>query len=422
MRQRISIKWNRLDNVSKVFPALANNKDTKVFRYACQLNELVDQDILQSAVDITIESFPLYKSVLRKGFFWYYFESSDLHLEVKKESLPVCARIFYKNSRNLLCRVSFFNYRINFEVFHALSDGTGALWFMKTLIYNYLILKHSDDFEDYVPELDIHASISERMDDSFGKHYKGETIFDKKSIKGLTPSTKKAFRIPGHYNDENRIRVIEGSMSAKRTIEISHEYNTSLTIFLTSLYIHSIYKTMDNRAKKYPIVVSVPINLRQYFESNSARNFFSTMDISYNFEKDSENLESIIKKVSECFNNELSEETLTFRLNKFMLVEKNPIARIIPLDLKDLAMKVVNHFTDRGLTTSISNTGRITMPKEFNKYIDEFSLCVSVRRPQITMCSFNDRLVISFSSPYAESDIQRNLFQFLGKKGRSRVR
>ena len=31
--------WSRLDNAAKVFPALANKKDSRVFRFACQLTD-----------------------------------------------------------------------------------------------------------------------------------------------------------------------------------------------------------------------------------------------------------------------------------------------------------------------------------------------------------------------------------------------
>ena len=35
--------WSRLDNAAKVFPALANKKDSRVFRFACQLTEPVQK-------------------------------------------------------------------------------------------------------------------------------------------------------------------------------------------------------------------------------------------------------------------------------------------------------------------------------------------------------------------------------------------
>jgi len=57
------------------------------------------------------------------------------------------------------------------------------------------------------------------------------------------------------------------------------------------------------------------------------------------------------------------------------------------------------------------------MPQEFDPYIRQFSVFTSARRPQITMCTYGDRLVISFASPFKETDIQRTFFQFLAKKG-----
>lgn len=100
-----------------------------------------------------------------------------------------------------------------------------------------------------------------------------------------------------------------------------------------------------------------------------------------------------------------------------MSLERNPFARIIPLTIKDYALRIANIFNDRSITSTISNIGRINMPPEFEPYIEQFSICVSSRRPQITMCSYGDRLVISFTSPFEESDIQRIFFQFLANNG-----
>jgi len=70
---------------------------------------------------------------------------------VEKEDKPVCAPIYRKYERNLLFRVLYYNKRISLEVFHALSDGTGALRFMMTLVYHYLTIKHKDEFSGKIP-------------------------------------------------------------------------------------------------------------------------------------------------------------------------------------------------------------------------------------------------------------------------------
>lgn len=409
MKQQKKVKWRKLDNASKIFPANSNNKDTKVFRFACELYEDVDEEILQQSLDLTIESFPLYKSVLRRGAFWYYFEFTDIRPMVEIESTPVCAPIYVKDTRNLLFKVSYYNNRINLEVFHALTDGAGVIWFMETIIYYYMTIKHKDTLSKEIPKINYKASISQKMDDSFEKNYYKANLVNKKMKKNLP----RAYHISGTRIDENRTKLIEGSMSVKSVLDIAHKYNTTLTIFMTSLFFYSIYKDMPSKMSNRPVVLSVPINLRQYFESSTARNFFSTMNVSYDFSKNSNELKDIIEIVNESFKKGLTKEELDLHLYRLMSLEKNPFMRVIPLTLKDYTLRIANFVNDIGITSSISNIGRIMMPPEFTPFIHQFSICVSARRPQITMCSFGDRLVISFTAPYEETDIQRTFFQFL---------
>lgn len=47
--------WRRLDNAAKLFPAASSKRDTRVFRFYCELKEDIQQEILQKAVDRTLE-------------------------------------------------------------------------------------------------------------------------------------------------------------------------------------------------------------------------------------------------------------------------------------------------------------------------------------------------------------------------------
>ena len=96
LKNRKGVEWIKLDNASKYFPSTANELDTKVFRLSCELYEVVDSESLQTALDKTIDSFPFFKYVLRRGAFWYYFESSDITPHISMESLPLCAPIYNK--------------------------------------------------------------------------------------------------------------------------------------------------------------------------------------------------------------------------------------------------------------------------------------------------------------------------------------
>ena len=70
----------------------------------------------------------------------------------------ILGKIYDKDVKKLLFEVTYFRKRINLEVYHTLTDGTGALQFLKTLVINYITLKHKEEFMNIVPEIDYDAS------------------------------------------------------------------------------------------------------------------------------------------------------------------------------------------------------------------------------------------------------------------------
>ena len=322
---------------------------------------------------------------------------------MEEESKPVCARIYYENRKNLLFRVIYYKNRISVETFHALSDGTGALLFLKTLLYQYLIRRYKNDFSEKLPKMEQLASVSQKMDDSFKKYYSGKPLSPVKL-------NKKAFHIKGTRRDESRMTLIEGTMSVKAVLKVAHEYNTTMTVYLTALFMEAIHKNMSVRGLKLPVVFSIPVNLRNYFQSESARNFFSTIQISYNFSTGDNNFDSLIGFIQESFKHELTEEKLREQIERLTAFEHNMFARAIPLLIKDYTLKGINYMMDRGITAALSNIGKVSMPEEFGPYIKLFDVFTSARRPQICMCSYGDNLTISFTSPYIDTDIQKDFF------------
>lgn len=410
MNKRRPVEWTRLDNAAKIFPPTTNEKDTKVFRFACELNEDIEPEVLQEALDKALPLFPIYQTVLSRGVFWYYFERTELKPKVTKENMLPCGALYHPNRKNLLFQVSHYHRRINLEVYHAVTDGAGALAFLKTIVYYYITIRHGKDFIDQLPSLDYDASFSQKMDDSFLKHYSGDKRINKVKL-------SKAYRIAGRRSIDNRIKVIEGELSVKEVLNLAHRYDTTLTIYLTALFLKAIYLDMPARGKKFPVVLSVPVNLRSFFPSVTSRNFFATIMIRYHFGKNSDRIEDIIQSVKEDFVKELTENNLRTHINRLSALEHNAFMRVVPLIFKDYVLKFANSLNNRGITAALSNIGRITIAKELTPYIQSFDCFTSARRPQVTMCSFDDRLMISFTSPFSGTDIQMNFFRILTQEG-----
>lgn len=410
MKKRKSTEWNRLDNAAKIFPPNSKKSDTKVFRFVCKLNEPVDKKVLQQALDVTIEAFPLYKSVIKSGLFWYYFERSDIKPIVTEEIIPPCSPLFNRDKKGLLFRVMYYKSRISVEIYHALSDGTGALQFLRTLVFHYILLKHPDCFQDNVPILDYDASKTQKMDDSFSRYY-----INKKSIK--TKKRIPAYQIRGMKVAEYRIKVIEGIMPINDIMKIVKSHNTSLTIFLAAVLMCSINEEIALRHKKYPVVLSIPVNLRRFFNSETARNFFGVINVNYNFSDYNGDINNVINHLQKNFKDNLTPEQLSQRINLLSSLEHNFLLRIIPLKIKDIVLRIANNIVDKGVTSTLSNVGKIDMPAEIKPFISSFDIFVSTNKIQACICSYDDKLRVSFTSAFISTDIQRRFFRSLTSLG-----
>lgn len=68
------LRWMRLDNAAKIYPAARRRNWNNFFRLSATLSEPVDRPVLQSALDVTVRRFPSMAVRLRRGTFWYYLE------------------------------------------------------------------------------------------------------------------------------------------------------------------------------------------------------------------------------------------------------------------------------------------------------------------------------------------------------------
>lgn len=410
MKSKKVSEWTKLDNAAKIFPPNSKKSDTKVFRFACELYENVDRDILQKSLDMTIEQFPLYKSVIKSGLFWYYFEKSHLNAEVTEENLPPCSTLYDQNNKTLLFRVMYYKKRISFEVYHALSDGAGAMQFLKTLVFNYIVTKYEKNFKNNMPTLDIDASRVQKMDDSFQKYYTS-------TMPKVKKRKIKAYKLRGAKIPEYRLSVIEGIIPVDSILPKVKEYKASLTVFLAAVLMRSINEEIPARLKKKSVVLSIPVNLRNYYYSQTARNFFGVINVDYNFLEGSNELPDVIESLKKSFKENLTPEYLSKRINTLASLEHNFLLRAIPLAIKNLVLKIANAVVDKSYTSTFSNVGIISMPEEIKPYIASFDIFVSTNKLQACCCSYENNLRVSFTSSFLSTEVQRRFFKTLTEMG-----
>ena len=137
--QKKETRWEKLDNTANLFPVIANETMTNVYRIAVILSENIEPECLQEALEQVLPWFNTMNVRMRTGMFWYYFETNVKGKPVvrEEEDFP-CRYIEQYRNKSYLFRVTYYKNRINLEVFHALADGMGAVNFLRELTYQYL--------------------------------------------------------------------------------------------------------------------------------------------------------------------------------------------------------------------------------------------------------------------------------------------
>ncbi len=409
MNDRSYLPWWRLDNAAKIFPSTSSAHDSKVFRFFCELKEEVEPAALQTALDRTMERFPLYRCVLKRGWFWYYLEDSPLPAVARPEDLPPCFPLYPSARRSLLFRVLYYRRRVSLEVYHVLSDGAGALDFLRALVWEYLSVRYPQAGlpEGGAPAFGV--SDQQKEADSFQKYYeKPARRF------GLAPA---AYQIPGERLPKNRLAILEGRIPTASLLACARARGATLTELLTAVLLRSIHEGMRVRDQKKPVVITIPVNLRNYFPSFSSRNFFAIIHVGYDFGRNEDSLPAVLAQVKRSFEEKLTQEQLKAQMNSLCALEHNFPIRMAPLPLKDVVLRWANRLAAHGATASFSNVGRLAMPKGAEKYIRQFGVLTCAGCLQACAVSFQDSFVITFASPFRSRETERVFFQELSRLG-----
>ena len=136
------LRWMRLDNAAKIYPAAKRRNWTNYFRLSATLTEPVDVQVLRAALDVTVRRFPSIAVRLRRGVFWYYLEEISKAPAIEEDKSYPLVHVPFDDGRRCAFRVLVYKNRLAVEFFHAVTDGTGGLIFLKTLTAEYLSQKY----------------------------------------------------------------------------------------------------------------------------------------------------------------------------------------------------------------------------------------------------------------------------------------
>jgi hypothetical protein len=150
-----------------------------------------------------------------------------------------------------------FNRKISLEFSHILTDGTGALLFLKALVAEYLFIQgiKPKDWRDIMrPGQSLNP---EELEDAYKRYYKKDVPRPQKK--------ESAFHIPGKLLEKGRYNIITGVIPLKPLLEKTKAYKVSLTEFISALYIFSLQEYTHNlpgrKMKKLLLIIPKVVHL-----------------------------------------------------------------------------------------------------------------------------------------------------------------
>ena len=417
MEKKQPLRWVRLDNAAKIYPAARRKNWSNLFRQSVSLSENVDVQVLQSALDVTVKRFPSIAARLRKGAFWYYLQQVESAPQICEEHSYPLVFMNREEMRKCAFRVIAYENRIAVEYFHSLTDGNGALVFLKSLTAEYLEQKYrvSIPFENGVLDR-RELPKEEELEDSFLKYA------------GNVPASRKdtnAWHMSGEPQKDGFLNLTCFQIPVKPALELAHKHNATLTVFMSAVMMKALLNLQNeknpNTKRQKRIKLLIPVNLRNLFPSNTLRNFamFTIPELdprlgAYSFDE-------ICKIIQHKMGTEFTEKHMSCVIATNVNDERNPLVRLIPLPLKNAVMKAIfDSVGEKKSCLTLSNLGQVKIPEAMAQYVRRFDFILGVQADAPYNCgmlSYGDRIYINFIRNIQDAELERHFHAVLQEMG-----
>ena len=394
------------------------------------LSHAVQTDRLNRALHKVVPRFPYYQVHLRRGAFWYTLEENPRSPMAVIDSKSPCGYMPIKQRGVFPFRVRVFERTLAVEFSHALTDGTGALGFMKSLLaaYRLVDLDHSStDYRNLYKEFSSDREIllfdedpaPEEFEDAFLNHYNPDIP--------APDQEKKVFHLPGKQLPIGQYRIITGEMPVQELKALAQSYGASLTEFLVAVYFYSLQHIQEIvmadkiRGRWDPVSVMVPVNLRRILHSNTMRNFFLTLNPLLDTRLGHYELNEIVNKVHHFMHTQLDHRHLKQQISRNVKGALHPLLRISPLWIKNIGLKMIyRDFGESRFSGSLSNLGKIEFSPSLDEIIDTVEFVPPPSSALGVKCgalSYRGRLRLTFGSLLQETALERLVFTTLRSFG-----
>ena len=414
--------WIRLDNAAKIFPSVRSDRMTHFFRLAVRTDATVDPLVLTEALHAVLPRFPSFQFQLKPGFFWHSLVEENSLPPVFPETPSPCQSFRRKVRPRHLFRVRWFRNRIAVEFGHALTDGMGGLTFLRALVAEYLVqMGHPASNPDEDPT-DVRRLRS--VPDPSESRDEFQNLYDPTFPRHRTWDRAWQPRFP--LLPKGCYAVTTGRLALGATLALAKGQGATLTEFLAATLLAAFQEAFlglpapARRAQARPLRLVLPVNLRPVFGSKTLRNFFVVVPVEIDLRLGTYEFPEILRKVHHQLQAEMDAKLLKKQIVRNLRGELNPVARILPLPLKNLVLRGVYGAFERQHTASLSNLGRAEWPRGLGDRIRDLEFVPPPSpscRVNVGVVSFGEVLSVTFGNLSGDPAVERAFFTRLRTQG-----
>ena len=407
----------KFDNAANIYPASLSKNFCSLFRMKVTMNDDIDAKILQEALIVASKRIPTFRCTMSVGAFWWYLQRVDKDPQIRP--FRPLRHIDFRDQGGLLYRVSIDQRQIVLDVFHALTDGTGAMTFLLTLTGEYIRRRYQTSIGYNNLTLDPgQAPVYAEVEDSF------KTVFAGRH--GHLEKNDNAYHLRGRVMPYNAARDLRMVLPEDRTAEVCRQYDCTVTELLLSVMLYALQEehkrdTASTRRKNPVIKVCMPVNLRGRYPSRTVRNFSSYVNLGVDVRNGYLSFRRIVKTVKAQKKRALLKDELEPKIAANVEIEDMLLVRCLPIWVKQHVIDLVNRLHgDRFFTHTLSNLGRVNVPEEMVPYIADLDFILGRQRSNsgaATCLGYNGKLYFHINRKLYRDTFEQDVLKQLDVLG-----
>lgn len=377
-----------LDGAGIIYPYVANKDWTNSYRVQVTLNDKVSVPALEKAVKEMFDLYPYFFSHIVKVKNEYRL-APGVRYDIICPDEGIC-RPFDLTSDKPLIRLACDGNKIGFEVFHSITDGAGAKAFIDELLLKYEKILNKNTTEYYKTNPNDDAFLTQTSD-----FYKDIYKYGGEEVSRFIPTSlrigKGEKRIP--------LKVDKIFLDVGAFIKCAKSYNVTMTMLLCAFQICAIMEAYPDKNRK--IRISVPVNIRKFYEENSCRNASLFVLIEHD-PKSNMSFEELLASIKKQFGEQFTKENMQNMSYTNVKTADVPIFKILPMWLRRIVLKIgYDHLGENQFTSTLTNIGRMDVSGALGGFVRDVHFVMgtqNVNPLNLTVTSFSGVMHIVVSS------------------------